>query len=214
MEELPFNKIQDYCAQFSSGQDDILNALDRETNLTTLAPQMLSGPLQGMFFEMISRAMQPTHILEVGTFTGYASICLARGLVDDGVLDTIEVDPERAQLINNYLSKADLSEKVRLHTGDAHQIIPDLDTLYDIILIDAAKRDYATYLNLCLDRLKPHGLLIFDNTLWSGKVVTEATDLDTSSIRSFNKMVSTDPRVRVVILPLRDGMTFIQKRQK
>lgn len=212
MRKLKYLDVQSYCAQHSSAADEILHALDRETHLTTIAPQMSAGPHQGMLLQMLSQLTAPRRILEIGTFSGYASICLARGLAADGHLDTIEVDPERATMIRKYLKLADIDERVTLHVGDAFDLIPSFTDTYDLIFVDAGKRDYARYYELLLPKLPVSGILIFDNVLWGGKVVTGDNDPDTTLMRAFNEMLRNDDRVMAVMVPLRDGMTLVRKR--
>ena len=161
---------------------------------------------------MISTAVHPRRILEIGTFSGYATICLARGLGPDGHLDTIEIDPERVAMIRKFLDRAALAQCVTLHLGDALTLVPSLSFTYDLIFVDAAKRDYARYYELALPKLSGSGLLIFDNVLWGGKVMMTDSDPDTRAIRAFNKMIRNDPHVHAVMLPIRDGMTMIQKQ--
>lgn len=207
------NAIQQYCEAHSGGPDPVLYELERETGLKTLAPQMLSGRLQGQFLQMISRLMQPKRILEVGAFTGYATICLARGLAPGGYMHTIEVNPELAYIIRKYLHKAGLQPQVQLHIGDALEVIPILPGDFDLIFLDAGKQQYAAYFELLIDRLTPGGLLLADNVLWSGKVLQEQKDADAESLHRFNAMIRDDERVEQVMLPLRDGLFMIRKHE-
>lgn len=206
------NAIQQYCETHSGAQDPILYELERETGLKTLAPQMLSGHLQGQFLQMISRLKRPQRILEIGTFTGYATICLARGLATEGIMHTIEVNPELAYIIRKYLKKAQLEDQVHLHIGDALKLIPNLAGPFDLVFLDAGKQHYPTYYQLLIDRISPGGLLLVDNVLWSGKVLREKRDADAESLHSFNAMIQADERVDKLLLPLRDGLYMIQKR--
>lgn len=209
---LLFSQLQKYCEDHSGMPDEVLYELQRETGQKTLAPQMISGYLQGQFLEFISRLARPKRILEVGTFTAYATICLARGLHPEGKMDTIEVNPELAYLINKYLEKAKLTEKVDLHIGDALTIIPTLPGEFDLVFLDAGKQDYQLYYELLIDRIPGGGLILADNVLWSGKVLTEPHDADTAALHAFNEMVQADQRVDKLMLPLRDGLYIIQKR--
>lgn len=203
--------IHNYCQKHSSLPPETLRQLERETYLKTLAPQMLSGPLQGRFLAMISRLIQPKLILEVGTFTGYGAHCLAEGLATDGHLHTIEGNPELVYLINKHLQAAALDHQVTLHQGDAKKIIPTIDGDFDLVFLDANKREYDDYFELVADRIKPGGLLLADNVLWSGKVVSGETDKDTQTVDAFNKMVLQDERFNNLILPLRDGLLMAQR---
>ncbi len=211
MDNLLLNEALLYCAEHTSTHDDVLKALERETHLTTVTPQMIAGPYQGKFLEFISRMVQPNRALEIGTFTGYATICIARGLTGNGVLETIEVNPEREDIIRKYLKLATVEDRVNLYIGDALTIIPKLIQQYQLIFIDAGKKDNARYYALTVDLLSPGGLIIVDNVLWGGKVIKEPNDKDAMHIREFNNIVSDDPRVECVMMPVRDGMTLIRK---
>ena len=206
------NALQQYCEAHSGQVDEVLYELERETGLKTLAPQMISGHLQGQFLQMLSLIARPRRILEVGTFTGYATICLARGLAKEGRMDTIEVNPELAYLIRKYLKRADIADKVRLHIGDALEIIPGLSGNFDLIFLDAGKQQYQDYYELLIDRVNPGGLLLADNVLWSGKVLRQPHDADTAALHHFNEMIREDERVNKVMLPLRDGLYVIRKK--
>jgi len=207
-----YKDVYQYCEKHTSGPDPVLYELERETYLNILSPQMISGPVQGKFLELISALVQPKNILEIGTFTGYAAICLARGLAKDGVLHTIEVNPELEWISRKYFEKADLSDKVNLQIGDAREIIPTMDIEFDIVFIDAAKFDNDLYYEMVLPKLKSGGLLMIDNVLWSGKVVRNEKDNATQLIMAFNKKVAADNRVESVMLPLRDGLTLVRKK--
>jgi predicted O-methyltransferase YrrM len=205
--------IHDYCQRHSSPPSATLLALERETNLKTLAPQMLSGALQGRFLAMLSRIMQPRQILEVGTFTGYGAHCLAEGLPTTGHLHTIEGNPEIVYLIHKHLQAAGLDKKVTVHQGDAKLIIPTIPGNFDLVFLDANKREYGYYFEALADRINPGGILLADNVLWSGKVVSEANDQDTQILDAFNKKVLADDRFNNLILPLRDGLMMAQRKE-
>lgn len=208
-----FHLIQNYCEQHSSLPDQVLADLERETHLKTLSPQMLSAGAQGKLFEFLALLMQPKTILEIGAFTGYAAICLARGLAPKGILHTIEVNPELEWLARKYFKKAGLDEKIKLHIGDAAGIIPNFpDENFDLILIDAGKQQNELYYEMCLPKLKEGGFILVDNVLWSGKVVQNAKDADTKLIRAFNTKIQTDERVENLMLPIRDGLFMIRKK--
>ncbi|MEM8908947.1 MAG: O-methyltransferase [Bacteroidota bacterium] len=206
------NPISDYCEAHSTPQSDLLYQLERESNLKTLSPQMISGNLQGQLLRMISQLMRPEKVLEIGTFTGYATLCLAAGMPADGQLHTIEANPELAYLIRRYLQKAKLETLVHLHLGDARQLIPKLNMTFDLVFIDAGKNDYALYYDLVFEQVKPGGLILADNVLWSGKVVEASADNDTRVIDAFNKKIQADERVENLILPIRDGLSLIRKK--
>ncbi|MCB0628727.1 MAG: O-methyltransferase [Lewinella sp.] len=204
--------LHDYCEAHSSQPDPVLYELERETGLKTLAPQMITGALQGQLLSLISRLKSPRRILEVGTFTGYATICLARGLAAGGEMHTIEVNPELEYIIRKYLGKAGLTHQVQLHIGDALEIIPELPGEFDLIFLDAGKQHYERYYHQLIDRMPSGGLLLADNVLWSGKVLQKEQDKDTRVLHQFNEMIRDDDRVDKLMLPLRDGLFIIQKR--
>ncbi|MEL6863780.1 MAG: O-methyltransferase [Bacteroidota bacterium] len=205
-------RLHRYCQAHSTAPNTVLQELERETHLKTLAPQMLSGPLQGQLLQMISYMIQPKCILEVGTFTGYASLCLAAGLTAEGQLHTIEANEELEYLIRKYIRKADMEQQIQLHIGDAKTLIPQMDQQFDLVFIDAGKQDNALYFDLIIDKVRPGGYLLADNVLWSGKVAdSQYQDRDTQVIRAFNQKVQQDPRVENVMLPLRDGLIILRK---
>lgn len=213
MSDFYFN-IEEYILNHSDSEDPILAELNRETNLKVLRPRMLSGHLQGKILEMISKMIQPEKILELGTYTGYSAICLAKGLKENGKLHTIEINDELEDIITKYFEKAELTDKIKLHFGDARSIIPEIKEKFDLVFIDADKREYLDYYNLVLDFVKPGGFIFADNVLWSGKVIEleEPDDEYTKGIFDFNKFLKNDDRVEKVILPLRDGLTLIRKK--
>jgi predicted O-methyltransferase YrrM len=203
--------INHYCEQHTSSPSKVLRQLERVTHLKTLAPQMASGHVQGQLFTFLSQMIQPKAILEVGTFTGYAAICFAKGLQEDGILHTIEANEEFEYIIRDFVKRAELEDKINLHIGDAKAIIPTLEMQFDLIFLDAAKREYAHYYDLLFDKLKPGGFLLVDNVLWDGKVVNEKKDTDTRVLDEFNKKVQADDRVKNVLLPIRDGIMMVRK---
>lgn len=206
--------IHQYCEQHTSPQSDALYELERETNLKTLAPQMLSGHLQGQLLQLISQLMRPKRILEIGTFTGYAAICMAQGLPDDGKLMTIEANPELEYISKKYFKKTGLDQKVEAIIGDAKQIIPTLTDTFDMVFIDAGKQDYAYFYDLVFDKVNIGGLIMADNVLWSRKVLDPELikkDKDTKTIHTFNNKIQQDERVENVLLPLRDGLIIARK---
>lgn len=205
------NALIDYCEAHTTPPAQVLYELERETYLKTLAPQMMSGHLQGTFFSMLSLLKQPKYILEVGTFTGYAAICLAQGLVPDGMLYTIEINEELGYLSKKYIQKAGLATKIKQIIGDAKAVIPQLDLSFDMVFIDATKADYALHYDLVIDKVNPGGMILADNVLWSGKVVDSKFDKDTALIKAFNKKIQEDERVNNILLPIRDGITIAIK---
>lgn len=206
-----YARLNDYCENMSTPPAELLYQLERETHLKTLAPQMMSGRLQGQFLRLLSQWMQPQRILEVGTFTGYATLCLAAGLPAEGELHTIEANPELEYLIRKYVQQVPQREQIHLHMGRAQEIIPHLPGSFDLVFLDAAKQDYPDYYELIIDRVNSGGCILADNVLWSGKVVQPEYDADTASIHAFSQMIQQDERVEQVILPLRDGLSLVRK---
>ena len=208
-----YEKTLEYCAAHTSPVSKVLNLLERETHLRTLSPQMLSGPYQGTLLRLISQMVQPRRALEVGTFTGYASICIAQGLSEDGILHTIEVNDELIWLIRRFVQEAGLAHKIHLHLGDAAHIIPTLDEIFDLVFLDAGKLDYRLHYELSLQKTRPGGFILADNALWDGKVAGhDEKDATAVALRSFNQMVQEDPRVENVLLPVRDGLMVVRKK--
>lgn len=209
--ELLSDLIEKYVEQNSTPEDKILAQLNRETHLKVPMAQMLSGSIQGKFLETISRMIQPKRILEIGTFTGYSALCLARGLAENGVLHTIDINEEWHEIITKYVALAQLKNQIVLHTGEAAQIIPTLEDTFDLVFIDADKQNYRLYFDLVIDKVHSGGFIIADNVLWSGKVVQEKHDKDTAAIHAYNQKVLNDKRVENFILPLRDGLNIAHK---
>lgn len=206
--------IEQYVAQHTTPQSEILYNLERETHLKTVYPRMLTGHVQGRFLAMISRMIKPKNILEIGTFTGYSTICLTEGLDKGGYLHTIEINEELRDLNRKYFEKAGISKKVTVHYGDALKIIPKFNIEFDLIFLDADKINYSRYYDLCKKVLVKGGFLLADNVLWSGKVIAEnkgKADKDTIAVIDFNKKVQADPDTENVMIPLRDGITLIRK---
>ncbi len=205
--------ISDYCKAHTTPEEPVLASLNRETHLSQIYPRMLSGHMQGTFLRMISCMLRPERILEVGTFTGYSAINLAMGLEPSGILHTIEVDPELEDIIEKYLTEAGVKEKVKLHIGEAEQIIPRFDETWDLAFIDADKPNYLKYYGMILPRLREGGFILADNALWDGKVLKTATNnKDTAGIQAFNDFVQNDERVENLLLPFRDGLMMIRKK--
>ncbi len=204
--------IEEYLEQHTTPMDEVLHELYRETHLHAMNPRMASGPVQGRFLQLFCQLMQPKRVLEIGTFTGFATICMARGMASDGQLTTIEANEEYEGVIRKYLDKAGVADRVKLILGDAKEVIPTLDGGFDLVFIDADKISYPKYYDLVMDKLNPGGVIIADNVLWEGKVLhADAKERDTKAIREFNEKVQNDPRVENVLLPLRDGLMMIRK---
>lgn len=207
-------ELDKYITDHIDEEDPVLNELDRETNLTVLGARMISGHLQGQVLSMISKMIEPENILELGTFTGYSAICLARGLKPGGRLITVEVDDELESIARKYFEKAGVQDQIDQRIGAALEIIPTLTEKFDLVFIDADKREYLAYYNLLIDRLQSGAYILADNTLWNGKVLDDPKpdDGQTIGILAFNEAIKKDHRVEKVILPLRDGMTLIRKK--
>lgn len=205
-------EVYAYCEAHSGGMDELLRELDRETHLKTLAPQMLSGHLQGALLTAITRMSKSRRALEIGTFTGYSAICIARGLPDDGELVTLEANPEYAHIAGKYFEKAGMTNRIRALQGDALKLIPELKGSFDLVFMDANKREYEAYYELVLPLLAPRGLILADNVLWSRKVLEPQGDPDATALHAFNEKLSRDSRVHVLMLPLRDGISIIEKK--
>jgi len=208
MDFLP-EKIDDYVVQHSQQEPQILKDLTRETWQKVLNPRMLSGAFQGRVLSMISKIIQPETILEIGTYTGYSALCLAEGLSKNGKLITIDRNEELATLQEKYFSRSDYNHQIEQHIGDATQIIPTVDSKFDLVFIDADKSNYINYFHLIIDKMNPGGIILSDNVLWSGKVVEplDAKDKDTKILLEYNKLMNEDPRIETVLLPIRDGLT-------
>jgi len=205
--------LDQYILDHTSPEDDFLKELDRETHLKVLRSRMLSGHLQGQILSMISCMIKPRYVLEIGTFTGYSALCLAKGLTETGKLHTIEIDDELKSIARKYFGKSGLGEKIVQHIGDARKVISSLEQVFDLVFIDADKREYSEYYQLVFDRVAVGGFILADNILWNGKVVDpdEADDEQTRGILDFNELVNSDKRVRNAILPVRDGIMILQK---
>ncbi len=203
--------INEYCEQHSTPQDEILRQIERATHLETLSPRMLSGHMQGMLLTLISKMIAPKVILEIGTFTGYSAVCLAKGLQSGGKLITIEYNEENAYLAKRLIDETIFKEQIDLILGDAKEIIPTIDSTFDLVFIDADKDAYSLYYDLVIDKCRSGSIILADNILWSGKVLDAKPDKKTASLMAFNEKIAQDSRVENVILPIRDGINLIRK---
>ena len=205
--------LANYANAHSSEEPEILKKLNRETHLKMMQSRMLSGHLQGRLLSLLSHLTRPKCILEIGTYTGYSAICLAEGLAEGGILHTIDNNPERDAFVNRFIDEAKMTDKIRTYIGDARLVIPTITGEFDIVFIDADKSGYAEYYDLIIDRVKPGGIIITDNVLWSGKVIepVKANDEDTRLICAYNEKIASDIRVEVVLLPIRDGISIARK---
>jgi caffeoyl-CoA O-methyltransferase len=206
-------ELQNLLLQYCEPESELLQHIDRETNLKVLMPRMLSGHYQGRVLSMLSKMANPKRILEVGTFTGYATLCLAEGLTADGIIYTLDINAELEDMVSGNFAKSPLNEKIKYIIGDAQQSLKTLSTeTFDLVFIDADKKNNQTYYDLVFEQVKPGGIIIVDNVLWSGKVLNNAQDTDTKNINSFNDYVNADDRVEKLILPVRDGLFVIRKK--
>lgn len=205
--------FETYAEQYTSEEPDYLKELYRETNLKTIYPRMMSGHLQGQFLKMISQLMRPRRILEIGTFTGYSGICLAQGLSPDGLLHTIDSNPESVAIGKKYFEKAGVKDKIISHIGNAMIVIPGMDEVFDLVFIDADKENYLNYYHLVFDKVRTGGLILADNAFWDGKVLDEQhADHETKGIIEFNRFIQQDERVENILLTLRDGLMMIRRK--
>jgi caffeoyl-CoA O-methyltransferase len=200
-----------YAERHSSPEAGYLRELDRETQAKVLMPRMLSGHLQGNLLATLSCLMQPRRVLEIGTFTGYSTICLAQGLAEGGRLTTIDLNLELEDMVRGAFAKAGLTDRIDYLLGDARQVVPTLTDTFDLVFIDADKASYAQYYQMVIDKVRKGGLIIADNVLWSGKVLAQNADKDTRTIQAFNEMVQADERVMNTLLPIRDGLMLMYK---
>ena len=202
--------IEAYISSHSEKEPELLQELTRETHLKVIQPRMITGHYQGRVLSMISHLLQPKHILEIGTYTGYSALCLAEGLQADGSLHTIDVNEELQDLQRRYFDRSKLGASIHQYAGDALEIIPNMDRVYDLVFIDAEKKEYPAYLEAVLPKTRPGTLIISDNVLWSGKVVEKVDKKDraTQVLLEYNKTLNSHPRLQTVILPIRDGLTL------
>ncbi|WP_457616770.1 O-methyltransferase [Lutibacter sp.] len=203
-------KIDDYVVNHSQEEPNLLKQLNKETWQKVLNPRMLSGAFQGRVLAMISKLIQPTHILEIGTYTGYSALCLAEGLKKEGMLFTIDKNEELEGFAQKYFDKSLYKNNIKQLVGNAIDIIPTIPQKFDLVFIDADKCNYSNYFHLIIDKMNSGGVILSDNVLWNGKVVAplEKKDKDTEAIIAYNKLLSTDSRIETVILPIRDGLTI------
>lgn len=203
-----------YCEDHSGSEDKLLQLIKRQTHLKVLKPRMLSGHLQGKMLEMFVKMTSGINVLEIGTFTGYASIFLARGLAPEGKLTTIDVNEELEEMVRGFFKQSGLNDKIDYTIGNALEVIPNLTAPLDFVFIDADKQNYVNYFDLVVDKMRPGGLILADNILWSGKVLEKnrkKLDKNTAAILAYNEKVNMDPRVENVILPIRDGIMLARK---
>lgn len=207
-------ELEEYLAQHHDPEPELLARLNRETHLKVLQARMLSGPLQGRYLAMLSKMIAPRYILEIGTYTGYSALCLAEGLRKDGSLHTLEINDELESLSRSFFDQSPYADRIKLHIGDALQLIDEISEPWDLVFIDADKPRYLDYYKKLLPNLPSGAVILADNVLWSGKVLEEvqANDESTQALLDFNTFVQEDNRVENLLLPLRDGLMCIRKK--
>ncbi|PWI30932.1 methyltransferase [Flavobacteriaceae bacterium LYZ1037] len=207
-------KLDEYIVAHSETEPELLQQLTRETYQKILQPIMLSGPYQGRVLSMISKLINPKTILELGTFTGYATLCLAEGLQASGEIHTIDVNEELVDFQRKYFDKSDYKNQIHQHLGNALDVIPTLDKTFDLVFIDADKPNYSKYFHAIIDKLNPGGIIISDNVLWHGKVIEklDPKDVSTKAVLDYNTLLKNDNRIETVMLPIRDGLTISRKK--
>ncbi|RAW01066.1 O-methyltransferase [Pseudochryseolinea flava] len=203
--------LQQYSEDHSTAEDALLQKVNRDTHAHVLMPRMLSGQLQGRVLSMISHMIRPQAILEIGTYTGYATLCLAEGLATGGKIVTLDINEELEDRVRRHFKESGKESAIDYRIGNAVKLIPSLTDTFDLVFIDADKENYSTYFDLIFDKLKVGGFILADNVLWSGKVLDAKPDKDTRAIMAFNRKVQNDPRVENVLLPIRDGIMLIRK---
>lgn len=206
-------KLDDYVVAHSENEPEVLYQLNRQTHIKVLQPRMLSGHFQGRVLSMLSHMIQPKNVLEIGTYTGYSALCFAEGLAEGGCITTLDVNYELEDMVQEFVEKAGMQNKIKAIIGDAMEVIPTLEEEYDLVFIDADKGNYVNYYNLVFNKVKKGGYIIADNVLWSGKVLEdyEKLDKDTQVIMDYNRMVQEDDRVQNVLFPIRDGLNIARK---
>jgi caffeoyl-CoA O-methyltransferase len=206
-------KLDDYIVAHSEQEPELLQQLTRETYQKVLQPIMLSGPYQGRVLSMLSKLIRPKTILELGTFTGYATLCLAEGLQTDGEIHTIDINEELIDFQRKYFDKSKFGTQIHQHLGSALDIIPRLNKTFDLVFIDADKPNYVNYFNLVVDKLNKGGVILSDNVLWHGKVIEPLDEKDnsTKAVLEFNTLLKNDDRIETIVLPIRDGLTISRK---
>jgi caffeoyl-CoA O-methyltransferase len=207
-------ELDKYIREHSTPEDKVLEELYRQTHLYVVNSNMAAGHIQGKFLEMVSFMIHPARILEIGTYTGYSAICLARGLKPGGQLHTIEINDELNEMSTHYFALAGVADRVTLHTGRAQDVIPEMKYTFDLVFIDGDKREYCEYYNLAFEKVRKGGFIIADNVLWGGKIEGEEAlkDPQTKGVVMFNEMIRKDHRVEKIVLPLRDGLMIIRKK--
>lgn len=204
------DKLDDYVAKHSQAEPKLLQELNHETWQKVLTPRMLSGHFQGRILSIISKLIHPKNILEIGTYTGYSALCLAEGMQKSGLLHTIDINEELHDIQRKYFDRSGFGNQIIQHTGNALDIIPEIELTFDLVFLDADKRNYCNYLEVLIPKLKSGSVILSDNVLWSGKVLKPVSedDIDTKTLVSYNKLLNKHPKLETVLLPIRDGLTI------
>lgn len=206
-------ELEAYIAEHSEKEPAILAELNRTTHLNVMRPRMLSGNLQGQFLKMLCELLRARRVLEIGTYTGYAAIFMAMGVADGGLVHTIDINDELEDIVRDFVRRSGMEERICFHVGDAREVIPRLDETFDLVFMDADKRQYMDYYRLVFDRVRPGGMIVADDVLWDGKVVdARSRDAQTRGISEFNDFVQSDSRVENILLPVRHGLMLIRKK--
>ena len=208
-------KIEEYILSHIDNEPELLKRMTRDAHVKLLRPRMISGNVQGRLLKMLTSMLKPQNVLEIGTFTGYSALCIAEGAPDNSKIVTIEIDDEIEYFIRKYFDESEYGHKIDLKIGDALELMHSYENNYfDLIFIDGNKRDYCAYYDIAFDKLQKGGFIIADNTLWSGKVIDDKyhKDSQTKGVIEFNNRIKEDARIEKVILPIRDGLTIIQKK--
>ncbi len=203
-----------YCELNGGEEAWYLKELTAETHDKVQMPMMISGHLQGRFLSMLSHLVRPKTIVEIGTYTGYSALCLAEGLAEGGMLHTIDIDPYLPEMVNRYIEKAGMLDRITMHHRPALEIIPTLPAPFDLVFIDADKQNYPNYFDAVIDRMRPGGIIIADNVLWDGKILRPDTEQDdaTRALAAYARKVKSDPRVEQVMVPIRDGVLLARRK--
>ena len=207
-------QLEEYIREHSQDEPKILEDLTRETHLKVVRPRMLTGHFQGRVLSMLAKIINPRHILEIGTYTGYSALCLAEGLHKDGKLHTIDINDELSALQRKYFDRSGFGSQIIQHIGNALDVIPKIDLVFDLVFIDAEKTEYSKYLDVVLQKTQSGSIILSDNVLWSGKVVAQLDpkDMATRAVLDYNRKIKEDPRLETVLLPIRDGLTLSRVR--
>jgi predicted O-methyltransferase YrrM len=207
-------KLDNYVCAHTENEPALLVDLNRRTHVSILQPRMLSGHYQGRLLSMLAHMIQPKRVLEIGTYTGYSALCFAEGLQAGGKVTTVDVNEELEEFVRSYIEKANCSDKIEYIVGDAMEVVAKMDEQFDLVFIDADKKNYCNYYELVFDKVKPGGYIIADNVLWSGKVLEDYDSLDreTKILMDYNKMIHDDERVQEILLPIRDGLMIARKK--